>query len=99
MSRYRERGGGVALEDLAFGVAVAEGEDGREEPTNYEWQKVYAALRHHHVPKLASLRVLAFDPEAERVTRGPRFDAVRDALAAIDDTLDRGGQTHGDCGE
>ena len=74
------------LDDLALALAAGERDDDAD-PTNYGWEKLYAALYHRHVPKLAELAVLRFDPDEGTVAAGDRFPVARAALAAVERTL------------
>jgi len=43
------------------------------------------ALRHNHLPKLDDHGLVDWDPEAETLARGPRFDEVEPFLSLMDD--------------
>jgi len=85
--RVLDEEGARDLGDLAMDVATAEHTaDGGV--TNHEWEAVYTSLYHQQVPKLASLDVVAFEPNSATVAPGERFAAVVAALDAVDTALD-----------
>ncbi|WP_435064212.1 DUF7344 domain-containing protein [Halobaculum sp. EA56] len=76
--------GDSSLEDLAMDIAALEVDPPGRSVTNYEWEGVYAALYHAHVPKLAELGVIEFGSDDETVAPGELFDAVTGALRAVE---------------
>lgn len=45
-------------------------------------------LRHNHFPKLDDYGLVDWDPDAETLSRGPRFEEVEPFLEVIDDDSD-----------
>ena len=78
VSRLRASDGPVELESLARAVAAAEAPDDAA-PTEDEVSSVAVSLHHVHLPKLADVGVLTYDPaerEAAFVDVPPVYDAV-----------------------
>lgn len=86
--RVLDEDGARDLGDLAMAVATVEGTVAGPGVANYEWETVYASLYHQHVPKLASLDVVTFDPNSATVAPGERFASVVAALDAVETALD-----------
>lgn len=80
---------GRTLEELAMDIAKEERRESDREVTNYEWEKVYAALYHAHIPKLVKLNVVSLDPDTETVSSAGNFAPVSAALAAVERVLGR----------
>ena len=61
-------------------VRVADAADRVAAETDVGRLQAQASLANVHLPKLADLGVVAYDPEARRVARGPHFDRVEPYL-------------------
>lgn len=65
----QHRTGPVELEDLAATIAAREGEEEAVEEDRVT--QVAISLHHMHLPMMADLGVVEYDPEANRVESGP----------------------------
>lgn len=86
--RVLDEDGARDLGDLAMDIATVEHTAAGRGVTDREWEAVYTSLYHQHVPKLASLDVVTFEPNSATVAPGERFAAVVAALDAVDTALD-----------
>lgn len=79
--------GSLALADLADEVACRENDCPITEVPEDEVLRVYSALWHAHVPKLAAHGVVAYDQERDLVALGENVEAVTRvaSLDAIED--------------
>ncbi|WP_101296435.1 DUF7344 domain-containing protein [Halegenticoccus soli] len=66
--------GTLAVSELATAVAAAEAD--AVPPPNQTYKSVYASLRQTHLPKLESLSVIEYDPDAGTVAPGPQLDGI-----------------------
>ncbi|MFC7215463.1 hypothetical protein ACFQO4_15405 [Saliphagus sp. GCM10025334] len=66
----------VDLEELAAGIATRE--DGVDAPDEGGADRVATTLHHHHLPKMADMHVLEYDPETNVIRpSGVSLDVVR----------------------
>lgn len=84
-----------SLDDLATRVAAWEAGVPDEEVTDERRRRLYVALYHSHVPKLAERGIVEFDAGRETVRPGPNARDVRLALGGIEARV----RTEGDGGE
>ncbi|SHG92064.1 DUF7344 domain-containing protein [Halobaculum gomorrense] len=92
LRRVLDEGRARGLKRLAMNIAVGAGAGSGHEVTDSEWETVYTSLSNQHGPKLASLNIVAFDRDADRVVPAEGFAPVDAALEAVDITL--GGAVH-----
>lgn len=79
----------VALADLTDALVRWETE---QSPTTVPEtrERIYAELYHTHLPKLAQICLLTFDPDANLVSRGRDADAVDSLLECAPERTQRG---------
>ncbi|UIP01389.1 hypothetical protein Hbl1158_15890 (plasmid) [Halobaculum sp. CBA1158] len=78
----------MSLADAAMALASREQDVPEAAVTNYEWERVYAALYHGHVPKLDELNVVDYDQGSETVAPGEHLTPVVEAISAVRAAVD-----------
>lgn len=59
-----------------------------EPPEDSEVERLDVAMVHVHLPKLEETGFVTWDPKADEVEKGPRFENLRPLLECVDDFAD-----------
>lgn len=62
--------------ELATAIAAVENEKEPDQVINKEYRRVYQNLRRHHLPGLADINAIEYDPDRNEVNRGKNFKTV-----------------------
>lgn len=77
--------GTVSLEELAREVAAREDDRGAQDEASVERNEIKLSLHHHHLPKMADMHVLEYDPETNVIRpSGVSLDGVRPGDADLE---------------
>lgn len=84
LSALIDRKGEQPLDRLATDVVAREDDESREDVTEAARRRCRVTLHHVHVPKLAALGIVDYDPDGEPTVRAADTDGVTAVLDGID---------------
>jgi hypothetical protein len=75
----------LTVRELAREIAALEHQLTRTHATGEPYRNAYNALSQTHLPTLSSTNIVIYDPQRQRVSRGPNFP-IAAVLVAVDES-------------